>query len=467
MKRIAVIGGGLAGLAGAVALSESEHAVALYERRRILGGRASSFIHPTGNELVDNCQHVLLRCCTNLIDFYEKLGVSDGVSFSQEIPFLDESNQLSIIKNSNLPAPLHLLPSFFRFKALGIRDKIAIGYGMARMLLTMSHLSDYDSQSMLSWLRSHGQTNRTLEAFWHPILVSALNDELDDITASYGIATIVKAFLLNKQGYEVGLPVVPLGDLYEPGAAFLADRGGTVTINQGVSRIDLDNGQVVSVTLQNGETIHADVYLSAVPFDVLLKLLPEDSVKSEPYFSNLKKLEVSPITAVHVWFDRPITDLDFAAVLGRTVQWVFNQTIRHQHEDDAGSYLGLVISASDELMKLPQQEIIDRAMEDLKDMFPLVGEATLVKAIVVKEGRATFAPKPGCDAQRPGSVSPIGNLFVSGDWTQTGWPATMEGAVRSGYHAAEAILESLQTPRRILKPDMPAEGFMRWFDGNP
>ncbi|MBT5876997.1 MAG: FAD-dependent oxidoreductase, partial [Candidatus Latescibacteria bacterium] len=243
MKRIAVIGGGLAGLAAAVALSESEHAVALYERRRILGGRASSFIHPTGNELVDNCQHVLLRCCTNLIDFYEKLGVSDGVSFSQEIPFLDESNQLSIIKNSNLPAPLHLLPSFFRFKALGIRDKIAIGYGMARMLLTMSHLSDYDSQSMLSWLRSHGQTNRTLEAFWHPILVSALNDELDDITASYGIATIVKAFLLNKQGYEVGLPVVPLGDLYEPGAAFLADRGGTVTINQGVSRIDLDNGQ--------------------------------------------------------------------------------------------------------------------------------------------------------------------------------------------------------------------------------
>lgn len=467
MKKVLTIGGGLAGLAGAVALAEAGHAVTLYERRTFLGGRASSFVHPNGGKLVDNCQHVLLRCCTNLTDFYNRLEVSDGVAFQDEIPFLDEANRLSLIRKSPLPAPFHLLPSFFRFRALALKDKFAIGYAMLHMMWAVRNPSRTDSLSMMQWMRSHSQTDRTIEAFWRPILVSALNDELEDITASYGIMTVVKAFLVNRRGYEVGLPVVPLGDLYDPCAAFLETRNGAVELNRGVSRITLKDDAIESVTLSDGETVTADAYLSAVPFDVLLKLLPDDAIDADSYFSELRRLEVSPITAVHIWFDRRVTDLDYAAILGRTIQWVFNQRIREapSKSPDSGSHLGLVISASDELMKLPQQQIIDRAMDDLRSLFPAVHDATLLKAIVVKEGRATFAPKPGCDARRPGPVSPIHNLFVAGDWTQTGWPATMEGAVRSGYQAAEALLAFMGTPRAVVQPDMPAEGVMRWITG--
>ena len=472
MIRVIIIGGGLAGLAGGVALAEAGAAVTLYERRSILGGRASSFVHPSGGELVDNCQHILLRCCTNLMDFYKKLGVENGIAFQNTIPFIDEANQLSVIRRSGLPVPFHLLPSFFRFKALAFNDKMAIGYGMLRMIMLMrrtahrSPLTAYPSLSMLAWLQAHRQTDRAIDAFWRPILVSALNDELDDIDADYGIRTIATAFLMNRRGYEVGLPAVPLRDLYEPCAAFLQARGGTVELDRAVAEFAIHDGEIDHITFSDGSTATADVYLSAVPFDVLLKLLPRQEMAAKPYFADLHRLEVSPITAVHVWLDRQVTDMDYAAILGRTIQWVFNQTIREPTASESvtpGSYLGLVVSASDELMKLPQQEIVSRAMQDLRDVFPLAREAQVLKAIVVKEGRATFAPRPGCDPWRPGPRSPISNLFVSGDWTQTGWPATMESAVRSGYRGAEAILDFAGISRYIMQPDMPADGIMRLF----
>ena len=207
--------------------------------------------------------------------------------------------------------------------------------------------------------------------------------------------------------------------------------------------------------------------MSALPFDVLCRLLPADHA-SNPYFAILSGLSVSPITAVHVWFDRPVTELDYAAVIGRRIQWIFNQSIRDPEAFSTGgkgAYLGLVVSASDEWMKMPQQMIIDQAMEDLRALLPAVRQAELLKAIVVKEGRATFAPRPGCDALRPGASSPLSNLFIAGDWVQTGWPATMESAVRSGYQAAEALLRSQGVRTRILKPDLPLEGLMRWLTG--
>ena len=527
MSQVIVIGGGLAGLAGAVALADAGFEVELYERRPILGGRATSFIHPSSGERVDNCQHVLLGCCVNLLDFYTRLGVADHIDFHETIPFIDESNRVSVIGPSGLPAPLHLLPSFLRLKTMGIRDKLSIVRTVAGMIrhVMRSRNTGYtemqlaadahqaagahqaaeetyaagaqstsEAQSpvtMAAWLLAHGATKRAVEAFWKPFLISALNDELDDIDAEYGIETAVRAFLINRRGYEVGLPAVPLGDLYAPCIDYIERRGGRIVFNRGVTGITAHGGKVASISLQDGSTVEAGAYLSALPFDVLCRLLPA-SQASNPYFAMLDGLSVSPITAVHVWFDRPVTELDYAAVIGKRIQWIFNQSNRHGGAnsienggansmenagansnrrdgdlsmDNARAYLGLVVSASDEWMKMPRQMIIDQAMEDLRSLLPAVRQAELLKAIVVKEGRATFAPKPGCDALRPGPSSPLSNFFLAGDWVQTGWPATMESAVRSGYQGAEALLRTQGVRTPILKSELPAEGLMKWLTG--
>ena len=467
--RVIIIGGGLAGLASAVALAEAGVRVTLYERRSVLGGRASSFVHPTGGMLVDNCQHVLLGCCTNLLDFYRRLNVDQGIAFKKRISFIDEENRLSELYPSPLPAPFHLFPSLLRLKLLGWRDK----WSIARTILSMvaytrktrsSPVTLHSPLSFLAWLHAHKATQRSITAFWRPFLISALNDELDDIAVDYGISTVVKAFLLNRTGYEVGLPTVPLGDLYAPATAYIEQLGGRVFLDTGVFALSIKDDRVASITRSDGIVDTADAYVAAVPFDVLLKLVPDELVSRVPYFNRLHQLEVSPITAIHVWFDRPVTDLAYVAVLGRSVQWVFNQAMRSP--ESSGSYLGLVVSASDEWMKLPQQEIVRLAMEELRSLFPAVNEAKLLKAIVVKEGRATFAPKPGSDALRPGPVSPVDGLYLAGDWTQTGWPATMESAVRSGYGAAEAVLAAAGEPNKALQPDLPSNSLMRWLVGN-
>ena len=249
MSQVIVIGGGLAGLAGAVALADAGFEVELYERRPILGGRATSFIHPSSGERVDNCQHVLLGCCVNLLDFYGRLGVANHIDFHETIPFIDESNRVSVIGPSGLPAPLHLLPSFLRLKTMGIRDKLSIVRTVAGMVrhVMRSRNTDYPEThqaaeapspvSMSAWLLAHGATKRAIEAFWKPFLISALNDELDDIDAEYGIGTAIRAFLINRRGYEVGLPAVPLGDLYAPCIDYIERRGGRVVFNLGVSGI--------------------------------------------------------------------------------------------------------------------------------------------------------------------------------------------------------------------------------------
>lgn len=496
MTQVIVIGGGLAGLAGAVALADAGLQVELYERRPILGGRATSFIHPSSGERVDNCQHVLLGCCVNLLDFYRRLGVAEHIDFHKDIPFIDESSRVSVISPSALPPPLHLFPSFLRLKTMGIRDKLSIVRTVAGMIRHVarlrrtgdpaeapfpavspspavapspaaSHGAEPSPDTMAAWLEAHGATKRAVEAFWKPFLISALNDELDDIDADYGIETAVRAMLLNRSGYEVGLPAVPLGDLYAPCIDYIEQRGGRVVFNRGVSGISVHDGKVASISLQDGSSVEAGAYLSALPFDVLCRLLPQ-SQTSDPYFSMLDGLSVSPITAVHVWFDQPVTELDYAAVIGRRIQWIFNQSSRHpgaSSADNGGAYLGLVVSASDDWMKTPRQVIIDQAMEDLESLLPAVRRAKLLKAIVVKEGRATFAPRPGCDALRPGPSSPFPNFSIAGDWVQTGWPATMESAVRSGYQAAEVLLRTRGVRAPILKPDLPAEGLMKWVTG--
>jgi squalene-associated FAD-dependent desaturase len=469
-KSVIVIGGGLAGLSSAVALAEAGFRVRLLEKRPHLGGRAASYVLP-GGEHVDNCQHVTLGCCTNLEDFYRRVGAEGQIRFFDKLLFAAPDGRRGSIASVALPPPLHMAPSFAFFPLLGWADKSAIALALLSIARSGGRpadiLSNGESITMLAWLQRHRQTDRAIRRFWEVILVSALDEELDRIDARYGIDVFWKAFLSTRGGYRVGIPRVPLGELYEGCRAALAKRGGEVQLRAGVRAFFVANGGMEGLQREDGSMETADYYLVAVPQDVLPGLLPAGVVESQPAFLNLRNLCPSPITGVHLWFDRTVMSEPFLTLLDSTTQWIFNKTqLYGDGSERGGQYLQLVISASYKLSARSRQEIIALCLEELRDALPAVQGATLVKGTVVKEMSATFSPAPGSDRWRPVQKSPISRLFLAGDWTSTGWPSTMEGAVRSGYLAAEAVLSDAGMPRKLLQADLRPEGLARlWARG--
>ena len=460
--KVAVIGGGLAGLAAGCALADVGLPVTLLERRPYLGGRASSYQHPGTGEVVDNCQHVLLGCCTNLIEFYRRVGVEDRIRWYDRLIFLEPGGRASIIQPSPLPAPLHTTPAFLTASCLKFTDKLAIGGAMAA--LTPSMPAD-DGEPFLRWLRRHGQTDRAIDRFWKTILVSALNEDIDRVSVSSAAQVVRESFLKSAAAGRMGVPTVPLTDLYSAAGDYIRGRGGEVLLRTGVDSFRADPA---SVNLRmGGEERTFDFLVSAVPFDGLARLLPETTA-ADPLRAVLGQFESSPITGIHLWFDRQVTDLEHAVLLDRTIQWMFHKSkILHRHSNGngtGGSYVELVVSSSKSLVEKSRQEIIDLALSELREFLPGACEAQVVKATVIKEVHATYSPLPGVDARRPQTETVWPRIFLAGDWTATGWPATMEGAVRSGYVAAQCVARVAGVSRAaFLVPDLPPRGFMRIF----
>jgi len=464
---VIVIGGGLAGLSAAVALAESGYRITLLEKRPFLGGRATSYVLPTG-EHVDNCQHVTLGCCTNLDDFYRRAGASGKIRFYDRLEFSSPDGHRGTMYRSPLPAPFHLTPSFAKFPLLSWADK----RGIARLLMSITRsggrpgdLASPESArpNMLDWLRRHKQTETAIQRFWGAVLISALDETLDRTDAQYGVDVFWKAFLANRAGYRLGIPTVPLADLYDGCRAALIQQGGEVRFRAAVRTLGITGNVIDGVAFESGEVLRADHYIAAVPQEPLLELLPADITARQPAFANLRNLRNSPITGVHLWFDRPVMTEAFLTLLDTTTQWIFNKTLLYGGADapNSGQYLQLVISASYDLVQKSRQEIVDICLREVKRALPAARNAQLEKSTVIKETAATFSPAPGCDQWRPPATSPFRGLFLAGDWTATGWPATMEGAVRSGYLAAEAITNADGNPQRFLKPDLPVEGISR------
>lgn len=280
--------------------------------------------------------------------------------------------------------------------------------------------------------------------------------------ARYGLDVFWKAFLCARSGYILGIPRVPLGKLYEGCRAAIEERGGEVLCRATVRGLQEGDGRITGVVLDGGRQDSANFYVLAVPHEAALRLLPERVVAEEPVFSRIRNLRSSPITSVHFWFDGDVMAEPFVTLLDRTTQWIFNKS-RLSGAPGQGRYLQAVISASYGLVERSRQEIIDLCLCELREVLPDAGRARLIKATVVKELAATFSPCPGSDRWRPSQGTPLPNLFLAGDWTSTGWPATMEGAVRSGYLAAEAILYDSGERTRLLKPDLAAEGLARYW----
>lgn len=460
-----MVGGGLAGLSSAVALAEAGCRIRLLEKRPHLGGRAASYTLP-GGQHVDNCQHVTLGCCTNLEDFYRRVGAAEKIRFYDVLSFAGPDGRRGDLNSSPLFPPLHMAPSFARFPLLDWADKRAIAGALLTMARSGGRPTDLSDDSggvtMLAWLQRHRQTERAIRRFWGVILVSALNEELDRTDARYAIDVFWKAFLSTRGGYRIGIPCVPLGDLYDGRREAIERRNGQVLLRAGVRGFLVTGNRVEGVERDDGSVEAADYYLAAVPQDVLPELLPANVVEREPVFANLRNLRTSPITGVHLWFDKIVMDEPFLTLLDSMTQWIFNKTrLCGDGMENGGQYLQLVISASYNLVQRPRQEIIAACLDELREVLPAIRGATLIKGTVVKETSATFSPAPGSNQWRPSQKSPLGNLFLAGDWTATGWPSTMEGAVRSGYLAAEAILSDAGAPRKFLRPDLPAEGLAR------
>ncbi len=428
-----IVGGGLAGLSAAAALAGEGWQVNIFETRAFPGGRATSWpVSGEDSEVIDNCQHVLLRCCHNLLDFYRRLGVAAKVEFFKEYFFVEPGGRTSTLKRGMLPPPLHFAGSFAGLKFLTLSDKAAIARAMVAIPRARKR-ADLDRISMSEWLAKHRQTPNAIERYWRQVLVSAINEELDRMAASHGLQVFWLGMLRSLTGYEMGLPSVPLRELYSETA--LRNLGDVSLHGRCPGVFETSDGKVAGV--RAGDQLHtADHYISAVPSERIPQTAP---------FLAVPTFEHSPITGIHLWFDRPVTMLPHAVLLDRAIQWMFNK--------GEGRYIQLVVSASRRLTPMSRQEIIDLALRELAEFCPAVREANLERAQVIKEVRATFSAMPGLEALRPAAKTDISNLSLAGDWTRSGWPATMEGAVRSGYLAAENAMEAQGRNAHFLIPD--------------
>jgi squalene-associated FAD-dependent desaturase len=483
---VAIAGGGLAGLAAACALADSGFRVTIFERRPYLGGRASSYEHPGTGEVVDNCQHILFRICTNLVEFYRRIGVEDKIHWFDTMTFIEPSGRQSIMRSSPLPAPLHTAPSFLLFPFLDAEDKLAISRGIAALILTTPRDT---GESFLNWCRHHHQTENAIDLFWKPILISALSEDLDLISIAYA-AQVVRESMKTPAARLMGVPTLPLTELYNRAGDYVQARGGQILFRASLEAFCPDSSRVV--IRAGGKEQAFDYLIAALPFDILEAVLPQDQAAAS-LREKISHFKYAPITGIHLWFDRQVTDLPHAVLLNRTIQWMFHKSMLLSHgtkgaksEDLKGrsfsctdsthisesasaavgnpSYLELVVSSSKSLIEKSRPEIIDLALHEVREFFPGARDANLVKSTVIKELKAVYSPRPGIDAHRPSQSTPWPRVFLAGDWTATGWPATMEGAVRSGYLAAEALLlANGMKDARILVSDLPASGLMSLF----
>jgi zeta-carotene desaturase len=368
-----------------------------------------------------------------------------------------------VLKPAHLPAPMHSAPSFLTAKALSVRDKLAIARAIAGFLRPAAMRDD--RQSFAEWLRRTGQTTGAVEHFWKPVLFSALNEDPDRISLRYAAMVFREAFLFSAEAGHMGVPRVPLSEMYGAVANAIERAGGRIRLRSAVEALCRHDATGRWRLRIGADLEEYDAVVLALSFEGLQKLLPglPDGEPRERLRQLLSGFSHSPLTGIHLWFDREITNLDHAVLLDTTIQWLYNTSrIQPERQQSRGGHLiELVVSASKSLVPMERQAIIDLALRELALFFPAMSETVLLKAAVVKEVRATYSIVPGLDALRPGTESGWPGLLLAGDWTATGWPSTMESAARSGYLAAEAVTRGADSPRQYLAPDLPRRGLMR------
>ena len=444
---VLIVGGGIAGMACALRLSQAGAKVTLLETRKKLGGRATSFKDVRSDRWLDNCQHVVLGCCTNYLDLLERLGAREKIIWHTSQFWLESGGRMSVVERGPLPVPAHFSASFLRAAFLSPGEKFQIARACSRIMRVDRR--DHAAQTFAEFLKDTGQTPRVIERFWAPVVVSACNLDCARVSASSALHVFQEGFLAARSAADIGVPGVPLLDLYERAESIIAAAGGRVVLGAGVETLD-----ETSATTTDGERFHAGAVVCAVPVERVRRIVSPDVQARDDRFARLDAFTHSPILGVHLTFDRPVLPdlpgrtgqpIPHAVLVERSTQWIFRK-------DDPGCYVHAVISAADDWVDLTEAQIGDRVLTDLRACSPRAQDATLVGVRAVKEKLATFAPVPGLEDSRPEPAGPS-RLVLAGDYTNTGWPATMEGATRSGYAAAAAVLGT--APEQSLVPSLP------------
>ncbi len=447
--RVAVVGGGLAGLSAAVALSQAGGQVELFEARRRLGGRAASFRDPETGEVVDHCQHVSMGCCTNLADFCHRTGLSTFFRRDRRLHFFGpDGRRYDFSASRLLPAPAHLGPALMRLKFLALRERIGVARSLWRLYREPAREED-DETTIAAWLQQQRQSQRAIDYFWKLVLESALGDSLEHSSLRYARKVFVEGFMAQRHGYEILVPRAPLSELYGRKLEdWFAQRRVQLRLGTPVKRVLGTAEKVTGLATDAGERAF-DFIIVAAPWRRVGELF-DPPLRDAAGVTKAAQLTSAPITSVHLWFDHAITQLPHAVLVGKLSQWLFNRPDAEASSATAGHYFQVVISASHSLTGHAREVVIQRVCDELREVFPEARQARLLKSRVVTDPHAVFSVRPGADRLRPAQRTPVANLALAGDWTATGWPATMEGAVRSGYLAAEAAADALGRSRRFL-----------------
>lgn len=436
-KRVIIIGGGFAGLAAGVALSERGAGVFLLEQRKHLGGRAYSFIDQTTGDVVDNGQHLFMGCYHQTIAFLGKIGCLDRLRFQHKprVDFLDRENGFTSFECPALPAPLHAVAGLFRMKGISFGDKLRT-IKVGRAIQQNGHAKS-TTLTVSDWLDSLHQSPRIKERFWYPMAIATLNEAPEIASAAMLKVVLRAAFGGGRKSTSIGIARVGLSDLYTDGArAFIEAHGGEVRVGAPVNQIIIEQGQAVAVELKDGERIAADAIISAVPPQALLSMLPREF--SETEFANLAQLGASPIVSINLWFDRSIIDREFVGLIGTRSQWIFNKDLIVKPNRQANQ-IAVIISAAHQYVDWTKAQLVEMALAELHELLPASRAATLRHTRIVKEREATLSHTLASDHLRPGPQTSIPNLMLAGDWTATGLPATIESAVISGNIAAQLV----------------------------
>jgi squalene-associated FAD-dependent desaturase len=444
--RIAVIGGGLAGVTAALDCAEHGADVILLESRPRLGGAAYS-VHRNGL-YVDNGQHVFLRCCTSYRGLLERIGALDRVTLQPQlaIPVIAPGSEPVWLRRQNLPAPAHLARSLIGYRFLSVAERAAAALAMNSLKQVDPDDPAADARSFGDWLREHHQSARAIERLWGLIARPTLNLVPDDASLAQAAYVFQTGLLTSASAGDIGWAHKPLSDVHDgPARGALQRAGVELHLRMRAERITSSHDGEFEIEVSGGPTIHADAVIVAVPHDRLARLVP---CTANVDGASLARLGTSPIVNLHIVYDRRVLELPFVAGVGSPVQWMFDRT------EGAGAqpgtqYLAVTLSAADEESRMGVDELRDRYVAAIADLLPAARAAEVTQFFVTREHAATFRAEPGARRLRPGPKTALPGLVLAGAWTDTGWPATMEGAVRSGVAAAREALASLAAARPI------------------
>ena len=442
MRKVLIIGGGFAGLSAGVALSRQGCTVTLLEQRRLLGGRAYSVPDGTTGEWVDNGQHALLGGFHETRKFLKTLGTDDLVKYQDrfQIVLVERSGQRLKLVSADLPAPFHLAAGILRTGGFSWSNRFHL-LRAGRSIMFTRKLQE--SLTVTDWMDALHQPESLRKQWWYPIATAALNEQPHRASANLFLRVLKMAFFGSTRNSPFGIMKVSLGELYTEQAKNLIDtNGGSVLLNTSVRQIHFLKNKVESIEVQEGRRLTADAYISTVPHHALKRMVPADLMREGSPFACLEHLSDAPILSVHLWFDRPVMDEDFIGLIHSPIHWVFDKSRLWQKNGTDGGAVACVVSGAYDLINRPPKDLITLTTTELGQYLPEVRKATLQHTRLIKERQATFSCTPKAERWRPAQETPYSNFFLAGDWTRTGLPATIEGAVLSGHRCASLILGS-------------------------